>query len=774
MKVLVVSNEFPPGPGGIGTHAHELSREGLGRGWSVTVVTNQDYVDPAEAAEFRAGSDLDIVETPRRRPAPLGLLARIRTIRGALRRRPAVVLATGVTSVWIVALLNRRLPWVAIGHGTEFVTPHRWRRSVNRWAFGRADAVVCVSGYTAGRLVDAGIRPRRLEVIPNGADHDRFGPDPVEGARFRAAHGLGDAPLILTVGNVSERKGQDVVVRALAEGGGALGEAHYVIAGLPTRADEIGRLAADLGVADRVHLLGRVPAPDLAAAYNAGDVFAMTSRQVAAGDVEGYGIAVVEAALSGRPAVVTSDSGLAEAVRHGETGLVVPQDDAAATADALRALLDDPVRRGRQGHRARERALEQLTWRALAARYDEVLRRVIHPRAPRTLTIVSDTPYYLDGNEPAGWGPNVREIDHLATLFDEVRHVAPLYAEAAPASAMASRRTDRVHLHPVVPAGGRTLVAKLRVLARYPAWARAIRREVEGADLVHVRCPSNISLLALGLFAPRRRRPPLWLKYGGNWRPTTAEPWTYRLQRLALRRGLRGARVTVNGEWPDNPPHVLAFQNPTLTPDELVRGREAAADKALSDPARLLFVGRLDRAKGANRCIEITRELLARGRSVHLDVVGDGRERGTMHEAVARHGLEGAVSFHGWLSRSALEPFYATAHLVLLPSDSEGFPKVLSEAMAFGVVPLAGAVSSIPQALAELGTGRAVAPSDITGFADAVEHYLDDPAAWADASRHGVDGAERFAYDGYLRDVAAMAHSTWGLDLPPVTATARS
>jgi glycosyltransferase involved in cell wall biosynthesis len=138
-----------------------------------------------------------------------------------------------------------------------------------------------------------------------------------------------------------------------------------------------------------------------------------------------------------------------------------------------------------------------------------------------------------------------------------------------------------------------------------------------------------------------------------------------------------------------------------------------------------------------------------------------------MVEAVARHGIEDAVTFHGWLPRPAVEPLYARAHLLLLPSDSEGFPKVLSEAMAFGVVPLAGAVSSIPQALAELGTGRAIPPGDVDGFADAVEAYLDDPSTWAEASRNGVEGADAFAYDGFLRDVAAMAESTWDLELKP-------
>ena len=767
MKVLVVSNEFPPGPGGIGTHAHELSREGSRRGWQVTVVTNQDYVDADEAAEFRRRSELEIVPTLREERAVVGVAKRVWAIDRALRDGPDVAIATGMTSVWALALLAGRTPWVAIGHGTEFVTPSRWRQRVNRWAFGRADAVVCVSGYTADRLVAAGIRPQRLVVVPNGADHERFAPDPAEGARFRQAHGLDGLPLILTVGNVTERKGQDVVVRALALGRGELRRAHYVIGGLPTRAAEIERLAEDLGVADRVHLLGRLPAEDLAAAYDAADVFAMTSRQVAAGDVEGYGIAVVEAALCGAPAVVTRDSGLAEAVLDGSTGLVVPQDDAAATAEALEALLDDDAMRAAMGARARERAAGELTWRRLSERYDEVLRDAVHPRRRRTLAVVSDTPYYLDHGAEVGWGPNVRELDQLASLFDEVRHVAPLYHERAPASALPSRRTDRVRLHPVVPAGGRTLWAKLQVLARYPSWRRSIRREVAGADLVHVRCPSNISLLALGLFAPRRRRVPLWLKYGGNWRPSGPEPWTYRLQRAVLRRGLPGARVTVNGDWPDEPDHVIAFRNPTLTPEELERGRAAADDKTLTIPVRLVFVGRLDRAKGANSSIEILARLRERDRAAHLDVVGDGPQLGAMKEAATEHGIEEAVTFHGWLPRPALEPIYAASHLLLLPSDSEGFPKVLSEAMAFGVVPLAGAVSAIPQALAELGTGRAIPPADIDGFADAVEAYLDEPATWTEASRNGVEGADAFAYDGYLRDVTAMAQATWGLELRP-------
>ena len=113
-------------------------------------------------------------------------------------------------------------------------------------------------------------------------------------------------------------------------------DVHYAIVGLPTLGDEIRRLAGELGVADRVHLLGRLDEARLVRLLNAADVFVMTSRHTQDGDFEGYGIAVIEAALCGIPAVVAGGSGLSEAVADGETGLCVAPEDPAATADAIR------------------------------------------------------------------------------------------------------------------------------------------------------------------------------------------------------------------------------------------------------------------------------------------------------------------------------------------------------------------------------------------------------------------------------------------------------
>ena len=113
--------------------------------------------------------------------------------------------------------------------------------------------------------------------------------------------------------------------------------------------------------------------------------------------------------------------------------------------------------------------------------------------------------------------------------------------------------------------------------------------------------------------------------------------------------------------------------------------------------------------------------------------------------------------------------YYAEAHFILLPSRSEGWPKVLSEAMAYGVVPVAAAVSSIPQILSDTGAGVALPPDDIDGMAAAIARFVDQPDAWSAAARAGVAAAHRFTYRHYQASVAALFAETWGTHLrtPP-------
>ena len=147
--------------------------------------------------------------------------------------------------------------------------------------------------------------------------------------------------------------------------------------------------------------------------------------------------------------------------------------------------------------------------------------------------------------------------------------------------------------------------------------------------------------------------------------------------------------------------------------------------------------------------------------------MGDGPERPAFESWCREHGMDAWVNFHGWLPRPALADFYAQAHFLLFPSSaSEGWPKVLSEAMAYGVVPLAGAVSSIPQILAETGAGVALPPFDVNAFVNEVLAYAAHPDRWKAASQAGIASAPMFTYKHYLTELRRIFHDAWGIELP--------
>jgi len=368
---------------------------------------------------------------------------------------------------------------------------------------------------------------------------------------------------------------------------------------------------------------------------------------------------------------------------------------------------------------------------------------------------VSHTVHHADGaGHVAGWGPTVREIDHLASLFDEVRHVAPLHAGPPPPAAL-PYAAPNVRLVPVPASGGTSIASKVGILLGWPRVLSTIRRELDGADAVHVRAPASIALAAILLLRGRRGRPAArWIKYAGNWSPAGPEPWSYRLQRRLLRRGIPGAVVTVNGEWPGDPAHVKSFRNPSLTDAELEDGRRAAREKPAPPPLRLLFVGRVEEAKGAARAVEILRRLRGRGVAAELELVGDGPARARL-EREAREGPDaGAIRIRGALPRPAIAESYGRAHVLLLPSTaSEGWPKVLGEAMAYGAVPVASDVSSVPEYLRRFGCGRALPANDLDGFVAELARYASDTALLRREAARAVESAESFSYTRYLAAV---------------------
>jgi phosphatidylinositol alpha-1,6-mannosyltransferase len=293
---------------------------------------------------------------------------------GALKLRHqvrALILATSAEGhVGLLAHRALGLPFIMFAHGNEILTLRKaeWPRPLA--AVRSASAVLANSRYTAGLLHDLGVSPARVRVVHPGCDTDRFTPNAAAAAAQRTRLDIAsDSFVVLTVANLVERKGHDMVLRAVAKLRHKIPRLVYAIAGAGLHEAALKRLAGELGVSDCVRFLGRIEANDLPGLYAACDVFAMPARlRDSDNDVEGFGIVYVEASACERAVVGGRSGGVEDAILDGKTGLLVDPLSVEEIAAAIERLYRDPELRARLGTAGRRRAMSELTWRHFAAR----------------------------------------------------------------------------------------------------------------------------------------------------------------------------------------------------------------------------------------------------------------------------------------------------------------------------------------------------------------------------------------------------------------------
>ncbi len=368
------------------------------------------------------------------------------------------------------------------------------------------------------------------------------------------------------------------------------------------------------------------------------------------------------------------------------------------------------------------------------------------------LLILSNVIHYRHEGRLHAYGAYAREIDVWADLFPEVVIAAPC-REAAPSSLALPFTRKNISVAPQIEAGGDTFRAKLGLAAALPALVRGLTREMKEADAIHIRCPGSFGLAGAVLAPLFSRR--LIAKYAGQWNGYPGEPVTVRLQRALLgSRWWRGP-VTVYGRWPDQPAHVIPFFTSVLTREQLARASACAARRSFTPPVRALFVGRLSAAKN----VDVLLRAVARV-PVECVVVGEGAERGKL-EALARAlGIAGRVRFTGGLDFDRVLDEYERAHILVLASETEGWPKAVAEAMAFGLVPVATGRGLVPEMLSE-GRGFVVPPRDADAVAAVLGRLAGGPGEMAAVSARAAAWASQYSLDGLREAIRELLAAHW-------------
>lgn len=368
MRLLEITNDFPPTLGGIENYIYSLVSRWPGE---VVVLTREV---PGHR-DFDRNLDFEVVRVPRGTMIPTPDL--LRRARGIAKDHAIDVIhfATPLP----LSLLGPRIkqkpnvPYAVSAHGGEFVF-QEWLlsgRVLLRVALEEANVILCESNFVQDRV-------RRFfghrsspptEFLPAGVDTELFRPG-LEPAITSPSAG----PVIVSVSRLIARKGPAVLIRSLPKVMERHPEVHTVIVGGGPDRVALEKLAASIGVADAVTFTGPQPWGLVPHYYASGTVFVMPTRERWGGlQTEGLPLAYLEAGACGLPVVAGMAGGVRDAVVHGETGYIVDGEDPLAVAEATVHLLDDPETARAMGERARRRVVREFNWDLIAEKFRSAL-----------------------------------------------------------------------------------------------------------------------------------------------------------------------------------------------------------------------------------------------------------------------------------------------------------------------------------------------------------------------------------------------------------------
>jgi len=378
-------------------------------------------------------------------------------------------------------------------------------------------------------------------------------------------------------------------------------------------------------------------------------------------------------------------------------------------------------------------------------------------------TTESPAAFATDGGFPL-------QIRAISELFDETRVVVPCEKTAEPAG-LSPLTGSNLLVSPLSVPRGRGLARKLDM----PFWlvrnGWKIFREVRRADAVHAPIPGDVG--TIGMIFAMFLRNPLFVRHCGNWtvQRTAAETfWKWSMERFA---GGRNVMMATGGA--DSAPsvrnrHIKWIFSTSLDRQEIRHAapRELPADGKL----KIITACRLEKRKGVDMAIESLPLILQEFPGATLEVVGGGSLSDELHARVKKLGLEEKVTFHGKVAQAQVVALLKKAHVFcFLTSASEGFPKVVLEALACGLPVVTTRVSVLPKLIGE-GGGVLLEKPTPEAAAGAVAAICRNPEEYRRMSRRAVETAQQYSLENWRDLIGETLREAW--QVSSLSSTARS
>lgn len=364
--------------------------------------------------------------------------------------------------------------------------------------------------------------------------------------------------------------------------------------------------------------------------------------------------------------------------------------------------------------------------------------------------IITHVRHKLKDDQYYGYGPYVREMNIWNAHVDHVEVVGHKIHEAVTPIDLPYTSTVRFTEIPQI-----SLTSLKAIFASFfytPIIFFRILGAIRRTDHIHLRCPGNIGLLGCiaQIFFPKKKKT---AKYAGNWDPKAKQPRSYKLQKWILKNTFltKNMSVLAYGDWPNQSKNIVPFFTATY--------REAQVPEintsTYSLPFRIMFVGSLAPGKRPLYVLEFVNACRSQGIDIKIDFYGEGNQRPLLEKYIVDHQLQGIATLYGNQTTEVVQEGYKNAHFLLLPSKSEGWPKVVAEAMFWGVIPIVTPISCVSWMLG--GGTRGILmnlnlESDVTAFAKAIK----TPKELQEMSLEGQKWSHQYTLDTFESSIKEL------------------
>ena len=393
----------------------------------------------------------------------------------------------------------------------------------------------------------------------------------------------------------------------------------------------------------------------------------------------------------------------------------------------------------------------------------------------KSLLILSHAPHLVYKDNVLAYAPYVNELNLWADVFSKVTVLSPLDNHTdndetfqIKKKILTAYNHKNLNHNPLPALHFKSARLGLKSFLHTPKTLIKIYKGCSTADHIHLRCPGNIGLLGclVQIFFPKT---PKTVKYAGNWDPKAKQPLSYQLQKWILSNTFltRNTKVLVYGDWPNQTKNIKSFFTASYS-EQMTK--ISAPQRQWGGPIEFLFVGTLSPGKRPIYTLELFHQLLKKFgstnekdlsnhnptiQSMRLTYYGDGPERKVLEDRILQLGLQDSVRLMGNVDSDELIKAYRKSHFLILPSQSEGWPKAVAEAMFWGALPLVTPISCVPWMIDQGRRGQLLS-LDLAQDTSQVISLMEDLDVCYENSQLGAEWARQYTTERFAHEIKQL------------------